>query len=114
MCALIVWCTVRFFPGTAGSGIPQVMVALQEDVGAATRRRIVSLRLSLAKIVLTSAGLLGGLAIGREGPSVQVAAGVMMPCAALAAAQDRMDPHALLVAGGAAGIAAAFNAPLAG
>ena len=114
VCALIVWCTVRFFPGTAGSGIPQVMVALQEDVGATTRRKIVSLRLSLAKIVLTSAGLLGGLAIGREGPSVQVAAGVMMHARRWLPRKTSMDPHALLVAGGAAGIAAAFNAPLAG
>ncbi|MDB5954270.1 chloride channel protein [Ramlibacter sp.] len=114
LCASIVWCTVRFFPGAAGSGIPQVMVALQDGVSPAARRRFVSLRLSLAKIVLTAAGLLGGLAIGREGPSVQVAAGVMMHARRWLPRKAGINPNALLVAGGAAGIAAAFNAPLAG
>ena len=114
VCAVVVWCTVRFFPGAAGSGIPQVMVALGDDVGPAVRRRLVSLPLSLAKIVLTGAGLLGGLAIGREGPSVQVAAGVMMHARRWLPRKVTVAPHALLVAGGAAGIAAAFNAPLAG
>ncbi len=75
---------------------------------------LVSLRLSLAKIALTAAGLLGGLAIGREGPSVQVAAGVMMHARRWLPRRASVKPHALLVAGGAAGIAAAFNAPLAG
>jgi H+/Cl- antiporter ClcA len=114
LCAGVVWLTVRFFPGAAGSGIPQVMVALQDGVDATARRRLVSLRLSLAKIGLTAAGLLGGLAIGREGPSVQVAAGVMMHARRWLPRRANIPPHALLVAGGAAGIAAAFNAPLAG
>lgn len=114
LCAGIVWLTVRFFPGSSGSGIPQVMVALSDTVDTATRRRFVSLRLAAAKIVMTAAGLLGGLAIGREGPSVQVAAGVMLHARRWLPRRATVDPHALLVAGGAAGIAAAFNAPLAG
>ncbi|QHI98736.1 chloride channel protein [Xylophilus rhododendri] len=108
----IVWLTRRFAPGAAGSGIPQVIAALDPEMPAAARPRFVSLRVSAAKILLSSAGLLGGLSVGREGPSVQVAAGIM------AHAQrwlgGRVPVHALLVAGGAAGIAAAFNAPLAG
>jgi H+/Cl- antiporter ClcA len=114
LCAAIVWCTVRFFPGAAGSGIPQVMVALHESVDAHARRRFVSLRLAIAKILLTAGGLLGGLAIGREGPSVQIAAGVMLHARRWLPRKAAIHPHALLVAGGAAGIAAAFNAPLAG
>ncbi|MBK6006099.1 chloride channel protein [Ramlibacter ginsenosidimutans] len=114
LCAAIVWVTVRFFPGAAGSGIPQVMVALNDSVEPAARRRFVSLRLAIAKVVLTAAGLLGGLAIGREGPSVQVAAGVMLHARRWLPRRASINPHALLVAGGAAGIAAAFNAPLAG
>src|SRR4051812_17796683 len=74
LCAAIAWCTRRFFPGAAGSGIPQVMVALHDSVNATQRRSFVSLRLAVAKIALTAGGLLGGLAIGREGPSVQIAA----------------------------------------
>ncbi len=101
-------------PGTAGSGIPQVMAALSATVEDAQRGLFVSLRLSIAKLGLTSAGLLGGLAIGREGPSVQIAAGVMLHARRWMPERARIHEHGLLVAGGAAGIAAAFNAPLAG
>ena len=74
--AAIVWATRRFAPGAAGSGIPQVMAALDASVDAGQRSHFVSLRLTFAKIVLGAAGFLAGLSIGREGPSVQVAAGV--------------------------------------
>jgi len=57
---------------------------------------------------------LGGLAIGREGPSVQIAAGVMLHARRWLPRGVSIKTHGLLVAGGAAGIAAAFNAPLAG
>jgi H+/Cl- antiporter ClcA len=117
--AAMVWCTRRYAPGAAGSGIPQVMAALEKETGDEHRGLFVSLRLSVAKIVLTSGGLLGGLSLGREGPSVQIAAGIMLQ------ARRFMRPggpsgglpvgiHGLLVAGGAAGIAAAFNTPLGG
>ncbi len=112
--AAIVWATRKYFPGAAGSGIPQVMVALDPAVPPDMRSRFVSLRLTFAKIGLASAGLLAGLSIGREGPSVQVAAGVMQHARRWLRPDSGMSTHALLVAGGAAGIAAAFNAPLAG
>jgi len=114
ICAGLVWCTVRFFPGAAGSGIPQVMVALDDSVDGTERKRFVSLRLAVAKIAMCATALLGGLAIGREGPSVQVAAGVMLHARRWLPRKASIGPQALLVAGGAAGIAAAFNAPLAG
>jgi len=122
--AAIVWCTRRFAPGAAGSGIPQVMATLDRRVGTEERGLFVSLRLSVAKILLTSAGLLGGLSLGREGPSVQIAAGVMLQARRLLPGMQGSDNpggrtnsigiHGLLVAGGAAGIAAAFNTPLGG
>jgi H+/Cl- antiporter ClcA len=117
--AAVVWCTRRFAPGAAGSGIPQVMATLEKDVGDAERGLFVSLRLSVAKILLTSAGLLGGLSLGREGPSVQIAAGIMLQVRRFMwygtpAAGAPVGIHGLLVAGGAAGIAAAFNTPLGG
>jgi H+/Cl- antiporter ClcA len=114
VCVVLSWITVRRFPGAAGSGIPQVMAALSPDVAPAQRPLFVSLRLSLAKMVLTAGSLLGGLPIGREGPSVQIAAGVMQNALRWLPARSSVSPHGLLVAGGAAGIAAAFNAPLAG
>jgi H+/Cl- antiporter ClcA len=112
--ALIVWCTRRFFPGASGSGIPQVMASLDPDVSRGARRNFISFRLTLAKMVLGSASLLAGLSAGREGPSVQVAAGVMNDARRWMRPGTALSDYALLVAGGAAGIAAAFNAPLAG
>ena len=110
----VVWLTRRFAPGTAGSGIPQVMATLDPALPAATHSTFVSLRLSVAKAVLTAGSLLGGLASGREGPSVQIAAGVMQHARRWLPPHPGISEHGLLVAGGAAGIAAAFNAPLAG
>ena len=112
--ALVVWLTRRFAPGAAGSGIPQVMAALDPSVPPAARSGFASLRLSVAKAFLTAGSLLGGLASGREGPSVQIAAGVMQHARRWLPPHPGISEHGLLVAGGAAGIAAAFNAPLAG
>ncbi|MFZ9322347.1 MAG: chloride channel protein, partial [Hylemonella sp.] len=65
---LAVWCTRRYFSGAAGSGIPQVLVALSPEANSQnTRERFVSLRLTFGKIGLASLGLLGGLSLGREG-----------------------------------------------
>jgi H+/Cl- antiporter ClcA len=112
--AAVVWCTRRFVPGAAGSGIPQVIATLDRRVGEGERGLFVSLRLSLAKLLLTVGGLLGGLSLGREGPSVQIAAGVMLQARRFMPAGSAVGVHGLLVAGGAAGIAAAFNTPLGG
>mgnify|MGYP001166024398 FL=1 len=112
--AAIVWLTRRFAPGAAGSGIPQVMAALDPGVDSASRSLFVSLRLTAAKMLLTATGLLGGLSLGREGPSVQIAAGVMHAARRWLPPRSAVTEQGLLVAGGAAGIAAAFNTPLAG
>jgi H+/Cl- antiporter ClcA len=58
--------------------------------------------------------LLGGLSLGREGPCVQIAAGIMLSARRWLPKRSGVTDHGLLVAGGAAGIAAAFNTPLAG
>ena len=113
-CAAIVWATRRFARGAAGSGIPQVMAALDPALSGGRRPLLVSLRISLAKILLTSGGLLGGMSLGREGPSVQIAAGVMLAARRWLPRHSGVTAHSLLVTGGAAGIAAAFNTPLAG
>lgn len=112
--AAIVWATRRWFPGAAGSGIPQIKAALDPDLPSDRRGLFASLRLTLAKIGLGAAGFAAGLSVGREGPSVQVAAGVMQHAKRWLSPGSTIDMRALLVAGGAAGIAAAFNAPLAG
>ena len=112
--AAVVWVTRRWAPGAAGSGIPQVMAALSPRTPVTARALYVSVRLALAKMVLTSWGLLGGLSQGREGPSVQIAAGVMHAARRFLPQPSAVSEHSLLIAGGAAGIAAAFNTPLGG
>lgn len=112
--AAIVAFTRRFVPGASGSGIPQVMASLDARVDEPQRGLFVSIRLTLAKIMLTAAGLLGGLSLGREGPSVQIAAGVMHAARRWMPRRTVVSARGLLVAGGAAGIAAAFNTPLGG
>lgn len=112
--AVIVWLTRRYAPGAAGSGIPQVIAALDVSVKPQDHGLFVSLKLSLAKIALTTWGMLAGLSLGREGPSVQIAAGIMLTARRWLPKRSTVTVHGLLVAGGAAGIAAAFNTPLAG
>ena len=109
----IVWLTRRHAAMSAGSGIPQVIAAQDEALDDAGQRWFVSLRLAVAKLLLATLGFAAGLSIGKEGPSVQIAAGVMQHSRRWLGARG-ISPRALLVAGGAAGIAAAFNAPLAG
>ena len=107
--AALVWVTRRWVPLARGSGIPQVIVA-QQDPERATGS-LVSLRTVTAKAALTLAAVLGGASVGREGPTVQIAAAVMGLSHRLLRVPLR---GAVLIAGGAAGVAAAFNTPLAG
>lgn len=112
--AAIVWVTRRWAAGAAGSGIPQVIAALSPGVRPPWRLWFVSIRLSFAKMALTAFGLLAGLSLGREGPSVQIAAGIMHAARRWLPRRRVISDHGLLIAGGAAGIAAAFNTPLGG
>lgn len=114
---LIVWLTRRFAPYTAGSGIPQVLASLSLPFGA-QKTRLLQLRQTMLKIPLTFLGMLAGASIGREGPSVQVGAAVMAAwgawCKKHNLAFKGMQENDLIAAGAAGGLAAAFNAPLAG
>ena len=114
MTALIVWAVRRWARGAGGSGVPQVLIALAPETPVHERSRFVSLKLSVAKILAVSGGLLAGLSVGRQGPSVQVAAGVMLHARRWLSPRSGISDRELLVAGGAAGIAAAFNTPLGG
>ena len=110
--ALIRWITVHWVPGSQGSGIPQAIAALVLDEPA--RRRLLSLKVAVGKVLLTVIGLFSGASIGREGPSVQVGASIMYALSRSSAFPYEGMQRGLILAGGAAGVAAAFNAPLAG
>jgi H+/Cl- antiporter ClcA len=109
-----VWLTRRFFPGGQGSGIPQVLAATQLAARGESVSGLVSLRIALGKVVVGSMALLGGFSAGREGPSVQVAASIMHFAHRFLPHARAIAPADMILAGGAAGIAAAFNTPLAG
>jgi H+/Cl- antiporter ClcA len=106
----IVWLTQRFFPGSEGSGINQIIAALEMR----SKGRVVSLKLAGGKILLTLLGQSCGASIGREGPTVHVAASIMYSMRRFARFPADYMARGMLLAGGAAGISAAFNTPLAG
>ena len=96
----------RYFPYARGSGVPQTKAALFARGG------VISLRTTVGKFFCTSITLASGIPLGREGPSVQVGGGI----ASVLGRWLGLPPEkvkALLPAGAAAAIAAAFNTPLA-
>ncbi len=104
---------VRFFHGTEGTGIPQTIAALQME-DEEQRHRMLSPRILLGKVILTTLGLFSGASMGREGPTVQAGACIMHYLKKFIRFPDHLARKGLILAGGAAGIAAAFNAPVAG
>jgi CIC family chloride channel protein len=96
----------RYFPNARGSGVPQTKAALFAHNG------FISLRTVLGKFGCTAATLASGIPLGREGPSVQVGAGIASVLGrALGLSPEKVK--ALIPVGAAAAIAAAFNTPLA-
>jgi H+/Cl- antiporter ClcA len=106
---LIVWITNRLAPAARGSGIPQIIAAKRDPAQATIS--LASAQTAVFKAILTAAALSVGGSVGREGPTVQLGATTM----AYAHKLLRVPINAsVLVAGAAAGVAAAFNTPLAG
>jgi len=106
----VTWIAIKFFPGSGGSGIDQVIAALE----IRTKSQVLSLKLAFGKILLTLAAQCFGASIGREGPTVHVAASIMYSMRRLVRFPPDYMARGMLLAGSAAGISAAFNTPLAG
>jgi CIC family chloride channel protein len=96
----------RYFPNARGSGVPQTKAALFAREGRITLRTV------LGKFLCTSATLASGIPLGREGPSVQVGAGIASVLGRLLGLRTEQVKK-LIPVGAAAAIAAAFNTPLA-
>ena len=115
-----VWIVRRFGPDAKGSGIPQVLVAIEGAEGlkgeeAPWTHSLVSLRTAAVKVISSAIGILGGASIGREGPTVQIAAaGFAWFGHRLHRYTHQIEFRTFLTAGAAAGVAAAFNTPIAG
>ncbi|MDE2335683.1 MAG: chloride channel protein, partial [Alphaproteobacteria bacterium] len=108
--ALAAGATLRWFPSIPGSGIPQA-IAARELHDKEARQWLLGARSIFGKIFLTALCLMSGASIGREGPTVQVGAALLMMCAAFRVLNT---DRSLILAGAAAGVAAAFNTPIAG
>ncbi len=110
---VVSWLTRIFFKGSQGSGIPQSIAALQIREQPA-RNALLSFRIAIGKIVLTIMGLFSGASIGSGGPMAHIGAAIMFSLSRFASFPRHYMDRGLILAGGAAGIAAAFHAPLAG
>ncbi len=111
--ALIAYIARRFFPGTQGSGIPQT-IAVIDDPDHKKKSNLLSIKILVGKIAMLLGGLTIGASIGREGPTVQVGASIMHAFYGYGTLRTAEQRRMLALSGGAAGIAAAFNTPLAG
>ena len=101
------WLVRRFSPEAGGSGIPHLKAVLQGD------RELRAFPLLVVKFVSGVLGIGAGLALGREGPTVQMGAAVgkmLTPASATSDSERRL----FIAAGAASGLSAAFNAPLSG
>ena len=96
----------RYFPNARGSGVPQTKAALFAREGRITLRTV------FGKFFCTSATLASGIPLGREGPSVQVGAGIGSVLGRFLGLPTEQVKK-LIPVGAAAAIAAAFNTPLA-
>ncbi len=113
------WLCRRYAPNAAGSGPEHVISALKK-LGDAEKQHegiseFLSLRILIIKIISSTICIAGGGALGREGPVVQIAASIfVLVTQKIKKIIPSFDLRAWIIAGSAAGVAAAFNTPLAG
>lgn len=118
VCFLLAWLCVKWFaPNAKGSGIPQVMAAIELATPKYENRlpTLLSFRILVTKIASSLLMVLGGGAIGREGPTIQIAGSVFMLVHRwIPKSWPRLSNQGFILTGAAAGLAAAFNTPLGG
>ena len=118
LCFIGAWLlVVKLAPFARGSGIPQVMAAIE----LATPRyidkvkKLLSIRIILVKIFSSLLMVFGGAVVGREGPTIQIAGSIFRKIHQwLPSLWPRISRKNMIMTGAAAGLAAAFNTPLGG
>ncbi|HEU4363940.1 MAG TPA: chloride channel protein [Candidatus Krumholzibacteria bacterium] len=112
------WLVNRFAPRAGGSGIPQVMAAIDlQDarVDHAWIAPLLSMRVAAVKIASSALCVAGGGVVGREGPTLQVSASIFYVIGRrIRSFSPIVALDSWMLAGAAAGMAAAFNTPLGG
>ena len=111
------WVVKKFAPYSKGSGIPQVMAAIElanpkdnQKVG-----KLLSVRIIIVKIISSLLIVVSGGVVGREGPTIQIAGSVFRKVNELLPAWwPKISKKNMIMTGAAAGLAAAFNTPLGG
>jgi H+/Cl- antiporter ClcA len=115
---LIAWLLVqKWAPFARGSGIPQVMAAMEfaKPGRSSLVNKLLGVRIIVVKIISSLVMVMGGGAIGREGPTIQIAASVFAAInKRIPASWPRLSDQSYIITGAAAGLAAAFNTPLGG
>ncbi len=111
------WVVIKFAPFAKGSGIPQVMAAIETATPKLYDRtkKLLSIRVIIIKVLSSLVMILGGGIIGREGPTIQIAGSVFRKINGwLPAWWPKISKRNMIMTGAAAGLAAAFNTPLGG
>lgn len=111
------WLVKEFAPYSKGSGIPQVMAAVElANPKEHTKiRHLLSIKIIIFKILSSLALVIGGGAVGREGPTIQIAGSVFRKVNEyLPDWWPKISKKNMIMTGAAAGLSAAFNTPLGG
>lgn len=114
---VVAWLTVKFAPFSRGSGIPQVSAAIElsNPKQHYTVNKLLSVRVVFVKVISSLIMVFGGGVIGREGPTIQIAASIFKKINDLLPSwYPKLSRRNMIVTGAAAGLAAAFNTPLGG
>ena len=118
VCFLLSWWLVnRYAPYSRGSGIPQVAAAIEISSPRSEKKldKLLSVKVIFFKVASSLIMAMGGGAIGREGPTIQIAASIFRKVNQLLPAWwPKVAKRNMIITGAAAGLAAAFNTPLGG
>lgn len=114
---LVSWLLVhKFAPRANGSGIPQLMASIEllHTKKEHLVENLLGFRIIVVKILSSLIGVLGGGAIGREGPTLQISGSIFSLFTKYWKLSEIQNKSAFIMAGAASGLASAFNTPLGG